>query len=268
LAEFVGPLLDWLNMNLDNLIYTIIAIVVVYFFYNLSIRQINRLRHEERIDQTVHFMITRIFRWGSMLIVVAFAFTQFGIHIDLVASLLVLAGGTVIGFAAMNTLGNAIAGIILMVSRPFRIGDRIFFDDRFADVEAIDLIYTKIRTTDNITISIPNQKLLQTEIEDYGKDRVVRRRHTATVGYEEPPEKVEAALLEAAGGVDGVLDDPRPYVWIMGFQNFAVEYTLFVYISDLKRILRIDSDVRRAIFDSCQRHGIDLSTPSMIRSVK
>lgn len=268
MAEFVGPLLDWLNMNLDNLIYTIIAIVVVYFFYNLSIRQINRLRHEERIDQTVHFMITRIFRWGSMLIVVAFAFTQFGIHIDLVASLLVLAGGTVIGFAAMNTLGNAIAGIILMVSRPFRIGDRIFFDDRFADVEAIDLIYTKIRTTDNITISIPNQKLLQTEIEDYGKDRVVRRRHTATVGYEEPPEKVEAALLEAAGGVDGVLDDPRPYVWIMGFQNFAVEYTLFVYISDLKRILRIDSDVRRAIFDSCQRHGIDLSTPSMIRSVK
>lgn len=268
MAEFVGSLLDWLNTNLDNLIYTFIVIVVVYFFYNFSIRQINRLRREERIDQTVHFMITRIFRWGSMLMVAAFAFTQFGIHIDLVASLLVLAGGTVFGFAAMNTLGNAIAGIILMVSRPFRIGDRIFFDGRFADVEAIDLIYTKIRTTDNITISIPNQKLLQTEIEDYGKDRVVRRRHTVTVGYEETPEKVEAALLEAAVGVKGVLGDPQPYVWIMGFQNFAVEYTLFVYISDLKRILMIDSEVRRAIFDSCQNHGIDLSTPSMIRSVK
>lgn len=268
LGNFVGSLLEWLNTNYDNLIYTFIAIVVIYFFYNLSIRQINRLRSEERIDQTVHFIITRILRWGSMLIVAAFAFTQFGIHIDLVASLLVLAGGTVIGFAAMNTLGNAIAGIILMVSRPFRIGDRIFFDDRFADVEAIDLIYTKIRTTDNITISIPNQKLLQTEIEDYGKDRVVRRRHAVTAGYEETPERVEATLLEAAGGVEGILEDPRPYVWITKFQSFAVEYTLFVYISDLKRILLIDSEVRRAIFDSCQLHGIDLSTPSMIRSVK
>ena len=268
MADFVGSLLDWLNTNFDNLIYTFIAIVVVYFFYNLSIRQINKLRSEGRIDQTVHFMITRIFRWGSMLIVAAFTFTQFGIHVDLVAGLLVLAGGTVVGFAAMNTLGNAIAGLILMVSRPFRIGDRIFFDGRFADVEAIDLIYTKIRTTDNISISIPNQKLLQTEVEDYGKDRVVRRRHAITVGYEDPPEKVEAALLEAAGDVEDVLDDPRPFVWITEFQSFAIEYSLFVFINDLKSILRIDSDVRRAVFDSCQRHGIDLSTPSMIRSVK
>jgi small-conductance mechanosensitive channel len=266
--DFVKPLLDWLNTNIYNLIYSFVAVVIVYVFYIFLVRQIGRLKSDGRIDETVAFIVSRLLRWGSILLVLAFAITQFGIHIDLVAGLLVLAGGTVIGFAAMNTLGNAIAGFILMLSRPFRIGDRISFDGRFADVEAIDLIFTKIRTTDNVTISIPNQKLLQTEIEDYGKDRVVRRRHAVTAGYDEPPERVEAALLEAAGGVEGILKDPRPYVWITEFQSFAIEYTLFVFINDLKSILRIDSDVRRAVFDSCQRHGIDLSTPSMIRSVK
>jgi len=268
ILEFVKPLFDWLNTNFYNLIYSFVAVVVVYVFYSLSVRQIRRLKSDGRIDETAAFIVLKLLRWGSILLVLAFAITQLGIHIDLVAGLLVLAGGTVIGFAAMNTLGNAIAGFILMVSRPFRIGDRISFDGRFADVEAIDLIFTKIRTTDNVTISIPNQKLLQTEIEDYGKDRVVRRRHAVTAGYDEPPERVEAALLEAAGGVEGILKDPRPYVWITEFQSFAIEYTLFVFINDLKSILRIDSDVRRAVFDSCQRHGIDLSTPSMIRSVK
>ena len=168
----------------------------------------------------------------------------------------------------MNTLGNAIARLILMVSRPFNIGDRIFFDGRFADVEAIDLIYTKMRTTDDVFISIPNQKLIQTEVEDYGKERMVRRRHPVTAGYDEAPEKVEAVLLEAAGQREGVLSDPAPYVLITDFQKFSVECTLFVFIKDLKKILLIDSAVRKAIFEAYERHGLDLSTPSLLRSIK
>ncbi len=155
-----------------------------------------------------------------------------------------------------------------MISRPFKIGDRVFFDGKFADVEEIDLIYTRMKTTDNVIISIPNQKLIQTEIEDYGKGRIVRRRHAVTAGYEEPPEKIEEALLEAAGSVKGVLSDPNPFVWITEFQNYAVEYTLFVFIRNLKRILEIDSAVRKSIFEVCEREGIDISTPSLIRSLK
>lgn len=68
--------------------------------------------------------------------------------------------------------------------------------------------------------------------------------------------------------MEGVLSDPAPYVWITDFQNFAVEYTFFVFIKDLKKILLIDSTVRRAIFEAYGRQGIDLSTPSLLRSIK
>ncbi len=173
-----------------------------------------------------------------------------------------------IGFAAMNTLGNAIAGLIIMTSRPFKIGDRVLFDGKFADVEEIDLIYTKMVTPDNVVISIPNQKLLQTEIENYGRDNVVRRRFSITAGYDEDPEKVKQALLEASIGLEGVLGSPEPHVWMTDFESFAMEYTLFVYIDNPQKILMIDASVRAAIFESCLRHGIDLSTPSLIRSVK
>lgn len=135
------------------------------------------------------------------------------------------------------------------------------------DVVSIDLIYTRMRTTDNVLVSIPNQKLVQTDVIDYGKDRVVRRRYSITVGYDDPPEKVEAALLEAAGHVDGILKEPEPYVWVTEFQNFAIEYTLFAFIDDVRHIQEIDSNTRMAILEACKNHGIDISTPSLIRPI-
>lgn len=268
IEDFLYSSLQWLTANIIDIVFTSIFIVVVYVFNNLSQKQLIRFEKEGRIDDSVSFLLGKTIRWGSILGVIAVVIAQFGIRIDLVAGLLVLASGTVIGFAAMNTLGNAIAGIILMVSRPFTIGDRVFIDDKFADVEEIDLIYTRMKTTDNVLISIPNQKLIQTEIEKYGKGRTVRRRHSITAGYEDPPERVEAALLEAAGKVKGVLSEPKPYVWITEFQSFAVEYTLFVFIRNLKRIQEIDSAVRKSIHETCKNQGIDISTPSLIRSLK
>lgn len=76
------------------------------------------------------------------------------------AGFLALAGGTIIGFASMNTIGNVIAGTIVLISKPFKIGDRILFNKQFADVVPIDLIYTRMKTLDNVLISVPNQQLL------------------------------------------------------------------------------------------------------------
>jgi small-conductance mechanosensitive channel len=79
---------------------------------------------------------------------------------------------------------------------------------------------------------------------------------------------VESVLLEAAAQVKGILKKPKPFVWITEFQNYAVEYTLFVFIDDVKKIQEIDSLTRKSIFKTCESHGIDISTPNLIRSLK
>lgn len=257
----------WLYRNAYNLLYSVIFTVLVYLIYRLLSRQIDRLFNDSRLDDTGAFLLRRVFRWSSVLIVVALVFSQFGIKIDLIAGLLVLAGSTVIGFATMNTIGNAIAGLIIMFSRPFRIGDRLYLDGQFMDVEDIDLIFTRMKTPDNINIAIPNQKLLQTDIVDYGRERVVRRCHAITAGYGDSRETVEMALLEAASKVEELSDYSVPYVYITDFKNYAVEYTLFIYIDEPRKIQEIDAKVRREILIACERHGIDISTPTLIRNV-
>jgi small-conductance mechanosensitive channel len=235
--------------------------------YKLLTRQITRLKDQQKLEENIAFTLRRIFRWIAGLVVIVVIIAQFGIEVGVIAGLLALAGGTIMGFAAMNTIGNAIADIIVMTSRPFQIGDRIYLNGQFADVVAVDLIYTRMRTLANVLVSVPNQELLKSGIDNYGKKTNVRRSCAITAGYELDPKNVETALLEAASKVEGVLKDPKPYVWITEFGAFAVEYTLYVFVNQIKRLRKIDADLKRTVLETCKLHEIDISTPQLLRRV-
>ena len=156
LEDYVNALGEFVLANLDKLIFSIIAIAAGYIAYKLIGKEINRLRSQKKIEDHLAYTFNRIAKWVIVAAVLSAILAQFGATIGLISGLLTILGGTVIGFAAINTIGNALAGLIVMTSRPFIVGDRIFFNGQFADVVAIDLIYTKMLTLDNVLVSIPN----------------------------------------------------------------------------------------------------------------
>jgi len=259
---------DFILANISVLVFSIIAILVGFIAYKLIGKEISRLRTQKKIDEGLSYTFNRIMKWLIVAAVLSAILAQLGATIGLISGLLTILGGTVIGFAAINTLGNALAGLIVMTSRPFSVGDRIFFNDQFADVVAVDLIYTKMLTLDNVIVSIPNQELLKTAIDNFGKKRVIRRHCSITPGFEYNSADVEKALLEAAGKVKQVLQDPKPYVWITKFQNYAVEYTLYVFISDVKNLPRIEAEIYRTVLETCKKHKIDISTPLLLKQLR
>ncbi|MBD3172582.1 mechanosensitive ion channel [Candidatus Bathyarchaeota archaeon] len=270
-GEFLGYLnrvYTWVDNNVINIITTAITIGIVLIIYRFIVSEINRLRKREVIDHNTAFLFRRISKWTAYIIFAVLIFNTLGIKIDFLLGLWVLAGGTIVGFASMSTIGNALAGLIIMVSRPFKIRDRLYFQDQFVVVEDIDLIYTRMRTLDNVVISVPNQILLETVVANQSAYDVVRRRCTVTVDYSEKPMNIRGILLAAIGKVEEVIDEPEPYVWITDFPNFAMEYTLFYYIADTQRSQMIDSRVREAVVEEFAVNGMDLSTPNLVRSMK
>ena len=267
ISAFLEASWNWLLTNWQNLVLIIIGVVIVCIIYLSLSRKITNLKEQARLEENIAFSLNRALKVISALIIVGIIVAQFGFDFSLVAGFMALAGGTIIGFASMNTIGNAIAGIIVIVSKPFRIGDRICFNEQFADVIAIDLIYTRLKTLDNVQISIPNQQLLTSEIENYGKKTIVRRSCAVTVGYEVASELVEKALLEASKKVEGILSEPKSYVWTTNLLNFSVEYTLFVFTSQVKKIPILDSKLKQTVLLVCKEKGIDLSTPNLLQNV-
>jgi small-conductance mechanosensitive channel len=268
--NFCNSALEWISSNFSRIAISFVAIILTFVIYRLLSRQIKRWKEQNKLEDNIAFTLRRIILWVAILVIVIIVMSLFVIDIGLIGGLLTLAGGTIIGFAAMNTLGNAIAGIIVMTSRPFKIGDRVFFNGQFADVIAIDLIYTRMKTLDNVLVSVPNQELLKSGIDNYGKKSVVRRGCPITAGYELASEMVESTLQKAADKLinEGIiLKEPKPYVWITNFGNFAVEYTLYVYINKIKLLPKIDATIKRTVLETCKQNGIDISTPSLVQRV-
>ncbi|MCZ2845577.1 MAG: mechanosensitive ion channel [Candidatus Bathyarchaeota archaeon] len=268
--NFCNSAVEWISSNSSKIVSSVVAIILTFVIYRLLSRQITRWKEHQKLEENIAFTLKRILQWVAILAIVLIVTSMFVIDIGIIGGLLTLAGGTIIGFASMNTLGNAIAGIIVMTSRPFKIGDRIFFNGQFADVIAIDLIYTRMKTLDNVLVSIPNQELLKSEIDNYGKKSIVRRGCSITAGYELSSELVESTLQEAANKLikeEVILKEPKPYVWITNFGDYAVEYTLYVYVNKIKLLPKIDAVLKRNVLEISKQHGIDISTPTLIQRV-
>jgi len=264
----IGDLTEWVLSNANNIVFSVVALIVGYFIYKIIIRQITRLKDLNRLEEDLAFSFSRIAKWLTILFILAVILSQFGVTLGVISGLFALVGGTIIGFASINTIGNVIAGLIVMINRPFGVGDRLYYNGQFVDVEGIEIIYTKMRTLDGVSVSIPNQELLKTEIENFGRKKAVRRHVSVTPGYEYDSKDVEKALLEAADNVLGVLKEPEPYVWITNFLNYAVEYNLYVYVRDIKRIPQIDADLYRVVLDTVKKHRIDIRTPLLLQQVQ
>jgi len=258
--SIISSIVDWFYQNWLSLVLIIISAAIIYVLYKILIRYIDSLREKEKIGQNANFIWKRIIKWLSIFAIIGTLVSQLNIDLTYTIAILAAAAGTIIGFASINTIGNAIAGIIIMTSRPFKIGDRLLIQNEFVDVVSVELIYTRFKTLDNVLLSIPNQELLKTGILDYGKRNAVRRHCRITVGYQEAREDVERILLDASVKIKGVLENPKPYVWLTKLSDFGAEYTLYVFTNQVRSIDRFDADLYLTVFDACKKNELDLRT--------
>lgn len=193
---------------------------------------------------------------------------QFSAMSGIAASAISVAAGTVIGFSSRNTISNAIAGILLLSSRPFKIGDRIRTaedESMIGDVIEITIIYTKIRTIRNELVTIPNQTLLENQIVNYSGMDVLATVVEVMVGYDIDKDRVKSLLIAAAGQTPGVIQHPEPYVLLNRFDNFAAVYELRAYTDRPNEFLKIQSDIRESVYSVFKRNEIDLTTPDVLK---
>lgn len=175
-----------------------------------------------------------------------------------------VAADTIIGFSSRNTISNAIAGILLLSSRPFRIGDRIqpsSKDDLIGDVIEISILYTKLKTIRNELVTVPNQLLLQQQIINYSGLDVLACSIEVSLTYMHKRQSIENLLLEAAENTKEIILEPQPVVLLKRFDSYAAVYELRAFTNKPNEFLKIQSELRKNVYDKFQMHGMDLTVP-------
>ncbi|CAN5645617.1 hypothetical protein BH24ACT13_BH24ACT13_04360 [soil metagenome] len=171
-------------------------------------------------------------------------------------------GGVVLAFAAQDILQNLVAGILLQIRRPFRVGEQIGSGDFEGTVDDVNLRTVELTTYDGLTVYLPNAEVLRTPIVNYTRTPYSRTSLTVGVAYNTDLTHAQAVLHDGCGAASGVQQHPPPEVWVEEFAessiNFAVRYW---HAADIASRWRVRSAVAVAIKTALDEAGIRIPFP-------
>ena len=147
------------------------------------------------------------------------------------ASFIALLGtaGVAIGLALQGAFSNFAGGVMILIFRPFKVGDYIDASGLSGTVNDISIFYTVLKTPDNKHITIPNGTLMNSSVTNYSAEETRRLDIDFSVSYDSDIEKVKSLILEKANSHSAVLQDPVPFCRLTSQSDSALVFTLRVW---------------------------------------
>lgn len=173
--------------------------------------------------------------------------------------------GVLFSLGSSSFIGNIIAGYSMTYRRAFKKGDRILVDNQFGIVEDQKLLVTRLRSTKNEEIIIPNSVLLGSQIVNYStkaKESGLILHTTVGIGYETPWRQVDAMLKLAADRTEGIEKEPAPFVIKKSLGDFAVVYEINVYLKNVDKLIPCYNRLYENILDVFNENNVQIMTPA------
>ncbi len=242
-----------------GIIVLVISIVVARFVSALLQRRIGA---RANLNPGLRYTIARLANYFLITVGLLIALKQ-AFSLDLTSIAVAFTALSVgIGFGLQYIAADIASGFILLFERPIRIGDRITIGDDEGDVTSINLRTTIVSTNDQISIIVPNSKLVSQRVINwsYGDPRA-RISIPVGVAYNSDVELVTETLVRAAEGVENVLTDPPPRVQFLKFGDYSLDFRLLVWTRQPRRHPQIKSDINYRIEKLFRERGIEIPYP-------
>jgi len=255
---------DGNGVTVQKIIIAILMLIIgLVFVKRIVLLVTRRLLVRTHLKETTAAASEKIINYFTVLLIILFALRVVNIPLTIFAFL----GGAIaigVGFGAQNLINNFISGFIIMAEQPIKIGDLIDIEGNFAMVEEIGARCTRIRTSGNVHLLVPNSSFLEKNIINWThSDKEVRGKVTAGVIYGSPVREVERIMLEVAAEHKKVKKKPEPFVLFNDFGDNSLIFDLFIWIN-MNRIMDrriIESDIRFHIDERFREAGIVIAFP-------
>ena len=250
------------TQGVDLGINVLIAVVIFYvgkLVVGLVVRGIRKVMHAQEVDKTLETFVSNLVRMVLMVVVVIAAISRVGIE---TTSFIAIFGaaGLAVGLAMQGSLSNFAAGVLIVMFRPYRVGDFVEAAGIAGVVEQVQILTTVLKTGDNKQIIVPNGQIMESIITNYSANETRRVDLVVGVSYDDDLDMVRETIEQLVAAEDRILDEPACTIAVSALADSSVNFVVrpWVKTSDYWGVM---FDLTEAIKKRFDKEGISFPFP-------
>ncbi len=263
-------IIDRLNESVVNFFPNLVKAIIILVIGILAIKFIKwfmkRLMNRTNSDPTLIRFAMNITTWGLRIFLIVMVIGALGIETSaFVAALGAL--GLAIGLSLQGSLSNFAGGVLIIVFKPFHIGDFIESQGEGGTVTDIQILYTRLLTPTNQVVYIPNGSLSNGTIKNYSKEPIRKADLTIGVGYGSDIKQVKSVLARVIEMDENILKEPAPVIRVRELADSSVNFQVFAWATN-ETFWQMLSDFKENAKIELDKEGIEIPFPQRDLNVK
>jgi len=213
-----------------KLLTALIVVIVGRQLVKILLKVIKVALEKANTEETVRIFIANLLNTVFTVIIFVAAINQLGVETTSIIALLG-AAGLAIGLALQGSLANFAAGILIVIFRPYKVGDYIEAGTNVGTVKDIQIFSTVLRTPDNKAIVVPNGSIMDGSITNYSEQPTRRIDIIASCSYEDDLDKVKQVLKTILDSEDRILTEPKPQIAVSELAESSVNFIVRPWVN-------------------------------------
>ncbi|WP_222983226.1 mechanosensitive ion channel family protein [Flagellimonas meishanensis] len=223
--EYIDKGIDWALSMLPHLVLAVVIFIVGYWVIRFINKMVRRFFEKKDYDETLETFLQSFISIALKAILAVLVVTQLGVKTSSLVAILG-AAGLAIGLALQGSLANFAGGVLILIFKPFKVGDWISAQGVDGTVKEISIFNTKLNTFGNQVAIIPNGQLSNGNIVNFNMEDTRRGKFDVGIGYGSNIKKAKEILLGICADCPDVLTDPAPEVYVGGLGDSSVDLSL------------------------------------------
>lgn len=262
-STLVDKLLEWLATRGVDFLMSALAALLIFFIgrwvaglvTNLVSRSLERAQVEPTLNRFLSRMVNALF----MAVVILAALGKLGVQTTSFIAI-IGAAGLAIGLAMQGSLANFAAGVLIIIFRPFKIGDFIDAGGVKGIVEEISIFTTNMRTPDNLGVIVPNAQITGGSITNFAAKETRRVDMTFGIAYDDDITAAKKAIWEVLNADERILKDPAPIVGVMELADSSVNIVVWPWVKRAD-FLMVKFDLNEKVKAALEGAGCSIPFP-------
>ena len=223
---------EWINYGIDlakEFGPKIITAIVIYIIGSWVIKRITKaltkVFSKSKYDESLQKFLLNLVSWALKIFLIIVVISRLGVDVTTFAAV-IAAAGLAIGMALQGSLANFAGGVLIMIFKPYKIGDLIEAQGVLGVVKEIEIFTTKLTTPQNKLAIVPNGTMANGNIINYTAEGLMRVDLTIGVGYDEDIKQAKEVLLKVLTDHPKVLKEPAPSVNVVALGESSVDFAV------------------------------------------